>query len=551
MNLIFIILWSILLFYLILYLLYDLILIYNASRGRVRDIIRKNIKSQVQRHITIIVYAQQSSDSLIHLVGLLQQQDYPKDRYSINVLLDNPSDCADKVLELIDGINVWKLNSPGYSIGMFPAVGRFINKCMASEYTNAFVLLSPSSIVKPNFIERVNSAVEKDDISQACIATTSPFSTPSNTSGYIQNRINMRVINAGKFHLGLSSSIFSTGLIASQEFFEKFPIDLEPFDNELDYYFNLLSKNIKINWAPEVIVYNKIAEDIYDLSYWIAEKTYKDLKAIIKNFKKVIFNKNCLSEALYILKPAKSIIFFICLVLIILGYLASVKFQNVDLWLYIPIILFLSFIGKEFICLNVAKCSKKEKILWLNSFFRYFKTTAVSFVYFLRLSNFKSIYDNIFNKPSKEEFYEFEKTYKSEIINVIVTDGNKNIKCQLEIIADKWNNQLVLIFNNKKFTTKVYRSMDQAFDEINNKLVTKNFRLVTCYNCGYFSYSNKSHKDSYGTSGHCFEGKEGQQLHYDEIVKTWQVCQLYRFVEERNEIIENWKKSLAGQDTSI
>lgn len=548
MNQIIIIIWSILVIYLSIYVFYTYLLILSAFKGRYEDLRRKNLKTAVQRHLTIIIYARNSLESLINLVNILKTQEYPQDRYDINVILENPNETSEKVLELIDNIKVWKLPGVENHLDIFPIIGKFIEKNMTTEYTNAYVLLTSDNLVKSNFLERVNIAIENNPISQACIATRSPYSSFYNSIGYINNRLNNRCFNAGRYHLGLGSQIYQSGLIVTQEFLERHQIDLTSTENELDYTFKLLTEKVNVAWAPEVIIYNRIAEDIHDLSLWKAETLFKNIKSIVNNFKHLFKSTRNLSLALNLLAPGKLIVFLVSILSILIGSLSPIRINNFDLWLYLPILLFAASIASDLFAMIVTRCNPKDIRIWTISLFSYFPEALLIFMYFLKLLNSALTKKQKTKDPVSKEKLELHKSSRNLQLEVLISDGTKNFKCSLEIKSDGFENQVSLIFKTKKYTTKTYNTLDLAFEEINNKLAQHNFQIINCFNCGFFSFSNKSHNSSKGKEGHCFYGREGKHILYDDIVKIWDLCDYYCPVEKRSEILENWKNSLTEAD---
>jgi hypothetical protein len=515
-----------------------------AWKGRLRDLREKTLQTSAERHITIVIYAQNEIETLINLVKSLENQEYSPDKYSINIILDNSDGQNEKVLELMRGIKVWKISSSDTAMGMYPSVVWFLERSLNENYTNGFVILDANNIVKPNFLSRVNISLEKTPLSQACLATMSPYATLYNSVGYITNRIANRVHNAGRFHLGLGSQILSSGLIISQEYLERNPVQLSPDQNEIDYNYRLLSTGNTVNWAPEVIVYNYIADDIQDLAIYKSELAYKNITATIRNWREALKNFKAFSLALYYFAPARVIQLGIIFIMLAIGSYSNIKIANIDVGLILPIIILGLIFVSDIISLLIVKCKLQDFKIWLLSGPVYFQELFYTILYLLKIVRLNRIRINILEKNDGQKVIEKSKTADTLEIDVMVSDGVKNLPCKLELKSSWLENQITFIFKNKSFTTKIYDTLDQAFEELNNKLKSRNFTIINCFNCGYFNYSNKVFKDSSGSEGHCFYGKEGQNIHYDELVKTWQYCEYYLPADQRAEIMENWKQSL-------
>lgn len=551
MEIFFTVIWFIIMVFIAIYSLNNVLLIVMAQKGRLKDLRRKNLQTSVQRHITVIIYAKNVIDSLLNLIGTLQTQNYPEDKYSVNIVLEEQNPNSEKILALINNIKIWKLSNTRHSIGFFPSITKAIEKNMATQYTNGFVILNSTNTVKSNFLERVNLSLENDPISQACLATTSPYSSFYNSIGYLQNRILNRIRNAGKFHMNMGSDILSSGLIVTQEFLEKHPINIDKIQSEIDYNYYLLSEKIKINWAPEVIIFNKIAEDMQDLCIWKAENLVTRIKSVIHNLNLTFKNLSCFLLTLHLLCPNKFIIGLLTLLAIITGYLANIKLFNIDIWLYLPLLLLIIVIISDIPAMIISKCDKKDYKIWILSFFSYFPEMLLTVLYTIKLWNYELQKQYLPHFSLQKETIELHKPSYSKELDVILTDGTKKINCKLQITSQQNENQIALIFKNKKYSSNKHNTIDRCFEEINNKLENYNFTIIDCFNCGYFSFSNQSHEETSGTKGHCFYNKEGQHLKFDDTVNIWHYCDSFCSLENRIDIIKKWKDSLPPEPNKI
>lgn len=550
MSLITITMWYALVAYLCVYIIYQYILIISAWQGRLKDLRKKNLSTSVQRHITVIIYTQNNLDNILNLVKVLQNQDYPKDKYKIHVILDNSTDNREHILGLIRGIKIWKLSTPGYCLGMYPAISWFLSEHKANEYTNGYVILSATNIVKSNFLSRVNIALETSSISQACLATKSPYSSLYNTIGYINNRIENRINNAGQYHQGLSSQILQSGLIISQEFLEQYPLELSILESEIDYNFKLIAQKVKVHWEPEVIIYKRAAEDINDLSLNKAQNLVKKLETLTHNFKSIIKNLSCVHFILYSFTPSRFIQVFLVLFLVLTGSYLKINIYNVSIWLIVPMIVLAGALIADLLGMLVARHKLQDYKVWLISSFMYLNEVFYTLVYTIRLLWLNSDVRKVFKKSKSQTTLKLNQPSIVREVDVVVSDGKKSFNCKLEIMAEEDNNQVTLMFKEKKFTTNRYKNLDQAFDELNKKLDSRNFRMLNCYGCGFFNYSNNSYTSSFGSEGHCFYAKQGQNILHDDVISVWDVCNNFTSIEHRNEIIENWKNSLPTPETT-
>lgn len=541
------ILWFVLVAYILIYVFVAYLLIITSSLGRNSDIRRKRAVSKAFRILNIVIYAKDNIEDLVKLINTLKSQGYPEDKYIINIIIDNKNTNIDRVIEHIPGMKIWKLNSEKPASNIYAPVSQYLERSLSGEYVNGYVFLSSSSIIKDNFLQRVNTALEKSDISQACIGTKAPYASTISALSYVYNRIRNRTTNAGVFHLLKNCPLQEQGLIISQTLLEKCPLKLTAAQSEVDYNFTLINQKIKVDWAPEIIIYDKMAEDIHDLSQWKIKKLIKTLKGIKNSLLTALLKPEGLLLSVVLLKPGNLVYLCICLVALISGYLISFQPYNVDLWFYIPSFCFIMYVFAEIAAMLSARCYPRDLLIWLNSFTYLFPECYLSILYSLKIMLKK-------DKPQQEQVYvEHQVLAKVKVLpkdyttEVIITDGKKTFSCQLTTHLSEQENKVVLMFKSKKFSTKSYPVIEEAFKEINEKLEAKGFKLIICNNCGYFAYSKRSHKETSGASGHCFYNKEGQKIEFNDLANIWNSCAHYCPKEKKEQILQIWKNSLSAE----
>lgn len=530
---------------LVAYVIYEYRIILNAEIARLFNIKRKQLSSSVQRNINVIIHVQNDTRNVVELITSLKNQDYPSDKYKINVILDNPTENTKKLMDLIPDIVLWEVNTNMQYAGMMSSVGMFFEHITKNQYFNGHVLLSSSDLVKKNFMSRVNVALEQSDISQGCLASISPYGSIFSTIGYISNRILNRVNNVGESRIKLGSRVLTSGIIISEEFVSQYPIQNKYLYSELDYNCELLKQNVKVDSRPDILIFTPSPLNIKDLAYYKSTTFYKWANLLLNNPLMLFSNLKLLSYALYSLLHIKLIQIIMVIIVVIFSYKLNMSLLNLPLW-EISLIFFVTMLFMaELLSMLVSRCKPKDYLIWFISIFMYLPEVFMTIYYSFkliksRLNTVESIYD-----PLNNESIKLFKASNLKTLDVKVSDGTKNISCKLEIQNDDQNNHISLIFNNKKFTTKKHITLDQAFEELNKRLNAKNFKIICCYNCGYFNYSNKSFDESCGSKGHCFYDKNGQNLYYDDLVEVWGSCEQLVDLEQRNQIIENWKNSLA------
>ncbi len=98
------------------------------------------------------------------LVEAFNRQEYDRSKFTVNILLDNCNDENIKLLEIIGGTKLWRINTDVKPIGKYKSLSWLFERIMACENTNAFVFLSADSKIKSDFLQKVNTAVHYNPV---------------------------------------------------------------------------------------------------------------------------------------------------------------------------------------------------------------------------------------------------------------------------------------------------------------------------------------------------------------------------------------------------
>ena len=144
------------------YLLYCIYIVYCASKYNLWKIKYKYPSVNYYQNLNVTVYSHNNGNDVVELLEQLKRQDYPQDKYKINIILDNCTDGSAKLLEIIGGARLWRINSEdGEPIGQNAAIEWYVDRVLATDYTNGFVFLNAENKVDINLLDKVN-AVLKD-----------------------------------------------------------------------------------------------------------------------------------------------------------------------------------------------------------------------------------------------------------------------------------------------------------------------------------------------------------------------------------------------------
>ena len=89
----------------------------------------------------------------------------------------------------------------------------------------------------------------------------------------------------------------------------------------------------------------------------------------------------------------------------------------------------------------------------------------------------------------------FIKSKPKNTTNVFVTNGTRDIPCQLEIESKDGLYTSILWFNNKKTCSNKFLRAADSLSELSEKLFDRGLVLKVCQNCGYFEPTNDGKHD--------------------------------------------------------
>lgn len=146
-------------------------------------------------------------------------------------------------------------------------------------------------------------------------------------------------------------------------------------------------------------------------------------------------------------------------------------------------------------------------------------------------------------------------------ISIPLTNGQKTVHCVLRIHPTQETlspggepitlYHMTLEYKGQGFTSAKYKLLDQAFYELQAKLMENGLGFVSCGSCGYFynPSADKTKAPATGLAyrgGYCLFGREGQEvdLDTDKITVVSRACQFHAPLERRAELVRAWQESL-------
>src|SRR5574344_471802 len=149
---------NIIFIYITVYSVYFLVLAIRNLNDRRFRIQQKYNNFSYQNDLCLIIYSHNNESTLENLVNQLKSQEYPTEKFSTFVILDNCSDNSEKLFINDDFVQVFSIKDQG-TIGKDQSISILLEKLSAFKNCNAYVFLDASRYVEKDFLSTVNSAL--------------------------------------------------------------------------------------------------------------------------------------------------------------------------------------------------------------------------------------------------------------------------------------------------------------------------------------------------------------------------------------------------------
>jgi cellulose synthase/poly-beta-1,6-N-acetylglucosamine synthase-like glycosyltransferase len=522
--------------FLIFYILLQLYIVSCSSSGRITDIEKRNYTPQYQQNITAIVYSHNNSSTIIDLVESLKKQDYDQDKYTINVILDNCDDNSAKLLEILGGTRLWRISTEFKPIGRSKAIGWLLERILSSGNTNAFVFLDADSSVKPNFLSRVNAALHENPVVIGEVIPNNDYSDAMTSIFCTKNKIKYRVIKHGRFYASLEN-VVGQGLWAiRQDILEKvrYTTSENGFE-DYEYSIKLSQTNINVAYSSQVCVYKKFTETFASLVNSAFNARYKSLISL-KNNIPLLLSGNFRTKELLLsfIYPSDFMVTLQIMALFAVILLVPVSF-SVFIGFKAMLALLAGFLAVRTLSMLVARCSFDD---YKNDFTAIVISPLVYVLSFFQ--GFKFKFSLNIKLPKKEKVE--KKPYTRKVVDASITDGRKELACQLEIKDIENNAQIIFMFKDKKMATSKHIRIDHAMEELIEKLKSHGFALKICMNCGYLNFNEGIASQFDGQQGYCLYDNLNSGSKAEEFSYLWNTCSNIVPVQAKAHILQQLGK---------
>lgn len=457
---------NLLYFYVVIYSIYFFVSSIKNLSGKKFEIQRKYSGINAQNELCVIVYSHNNELILQNLIKQLKLQDYPVDKFSVYVILDNCSDNSEKLFINEHFIKVFNISDQD-TVGKDQAISILLEKLSSAQNFNAYVFLDANRYIDESFLSAVNSALTDEPVISGSTVLVSEHPCFGDKIKIAFHKYYTNFIQKSRSILGLASIIDSDILIARQEIIEKIGcVDFQNINSELKYSLLLSKVGFPCSFNPNIKTYINVENFTLRIPSLSARlRLFKNCftQLLTKNF---VFTEHVFS----LLTPN--------VLLLVVSYIYLLKHSFKYYFIVDFSVVLLSFIililGFSLSLVN-SKLNRQE-ILYL-FLYPFYSLGHIA----KNLKLVKRIKSKITGKD--EVFINTEKL----VVDILVTDGKSNISCKLELISDNGLAKVKFMFKKKKFVTSSHLRMFDALQELILKLSDYGFVLKICQCCKNFT----------------------------------------------------------------
>lgn len=321
---------------------------------------KEDYNDEKQNKFSIIIAARNEENVIGNLVDSLNNLNYDREKYDINVIINNSTDDTYKVAKE-HGANVIQCEIPVKSKG---EVLRYVFKKFKKKNIDAYIIFDADNVVHPDFLIHMNRSLNNG------YRVAQGFRDSKNyqdnwLSGsytlyyYLQNFF----FNLSRKKINSSASINGTGFMVQKDFIENLDFNPQTLTEDVELTTICAIKNEKIDFVKSAITYDeqptafkvslvqRLRWSKGNLQCW--KRYHRDL---IKGFWK---NHNISCIDMY-LNNLASFIQVVSIFVIAIGFIEKMITTNIVFNLTGIITLVISYLGTFLVTLFVTVYNKKS-----------------------------------------------------------------------------------------------------------------------------------------------------------------------------------------------
>lgn len=458
-----------------------------------------------ENKLCVVIWANSKHKRLEDLLKSLNSQTYPKQNYSVHVIVQREKDSVNFLPECVYGAIIHYIENPEY-FSKDKAVSMFVERLLPENKFDAFVFLGADRTVGENYLESINKNIYEEGT-----ILTGKLEVTTSSNVYF-DQLKYKILNAKQHFVNntvnISRRMFEMAQVIdgnncamTADVLEKTGrICFETRNDELKYSLFLASNDLKPMYCP--FMTSVVDVENFDASTANLSSRYSLFKYYLP-----LLHKKPWYFVEFVFSTLKPGALFAILVYFALMY-SSFTFMSGIGFKYI---LHLGILGIFSTMTGILASGLGVKTLGYLLLY-----PLCSF-----MLNFKVVTKKISLKGIQKQIHEDENV-NSATVNSIVSDGRKDLICKLDLVSEDGMRKVVFRFKKKRFISDAHLRMYDAMEDISRKLKSKSFILKVCQNCGHFESCPDGTIDL--LKGNC--KLKGNPNHPETAVQTliWNTC---------------------------
>lgn len=289
------------------------------------------------KKFAIVIPAHNEEQVIEGVIHSINNQNYPKELYSIMVICDNCTDNTAEIVRQNQALAFERYNTvekgKGYALKwMFEKIYQ------SEEEFHAIVVLDADNIVSANFLQTMNDMLGKDyRIIQGYLDSKNPDDSWVTLSYAIAYWFMGRMWQLARFRLGLPNALGGTGMCFEINTLEELGWDATSLTEDLEFTMKAVLHGERPVWAHHAIVYDEKPIE-FQASWrqrlrWMRGHWTVAFAYIKPLFIRLITKRDikALDSILYLLQPSRILLAYFCLCVNII--LALTSYGYVFSWL--------------------------------------------------------------------------------------------------------------------------------------------------------------------------------------------------------------------------
>ena len=265
---------------------------------------KKENKNKYKNYFSILIPARNEEKVIANLINSLNNMNYDKDKYEINVILNNSKDNTYNV-STNAGANVLRCKSKITTKGeALKEAFRKIN----DDKIDAYIIFDADNVVDKDFLKYMNESINNGyKVAQGFRDTKNDKCNWISSSYTIYYFIQNLFYNKSRKKLNRSASINGTGFMIKKEVIDTIGFNVKTLSEDVEFTGICALNDIKIDFVEKAVTYDEQASD-FKIS-WIQRKRWsKGCLDCYKNYSHELYkntknNKSCLDLAMMYMAP--------------------------------------------------------------------------------------------------------------------------------------------------------------------------------------------------------------------------------------------------------